>query len=245
MYSLIFLISLLGNSLLLVILCRRKRMRTVNNFFLTNLAISNLIYTFVAPFPFIIELENENKAWMLFDFMCPIIPFLNTLAINLNTITMITSSVDRLIQIICPFRTKLSKKECSIIIAVIWVVSIVVSLPWNFLVKIQEKIPASTETEQENIDYDTIIHESIKFCGPLLNYQHMISFYILILCAVQYFLPLIILCLKFSLIFYYLNVINARQIQSDVNKSNANLRKKNEHKVCLIGSFYLNLKMNT
>ena len=63
LYAFIFLISLLGNCLLLVILCRRKRMRTVNNFFLTNIAISNLIYTLFAPFPFIVELENVNKAW--------------------------------------------------------------------------------------------------------------------------------------------------------------------------------------
>jgi len=67
MYSLIFLISLIANSLLLVILCRRKRMRTVNNFFLANITASNLIYTLFAPFPFIIELENVNKAWIFLD----------------------------------------------------------------------------------------------------------------------------------------------------------------------------------
>ena len=69
------------------------------------------IYTLFAPFPFIVELENVNKAWFFFDFMCPIIPFLNTVAINLNTITIIVSSLDRLIEIICPLRSKLSKKN--------------------------------------------------------------------------------------------------------------------------------------
>jgi ABC-type multidrug transport system fused ATPase/permease subunit len=233
LYALIFLISLLGNCLLLVILCRRKRMRTVNNFFLTNIAISNLIYTLFAPFPFIVELEDVNKAWIFFDFMCPIIPFLNTVAINLNTITMIVSSVDRLIEIICPLRSKLGEKKCSLIILVIWIISIVFSWPWNILIKVQEQISISFETEQENIDYETSSNlvESIKLCAPLINYHQIITFYILSLCVVQYFLPLVILCATFALISYYLKVVNAKRIQNDANKLNSNLRKKNEKKV--------------
>jgi len=207
MYSLIFLISLIANSLLLVILCRRKRMRTVNNFFLANITASNLIYTLFAPFPFIIELENVNKAWIFLDFMCPIIPFLNTLAINLNTITMIVSSIDRLIQIICPFKSKLTKRECSAIIIVIWFISILFSLPWNILIRVQEEYSTTTDIEQESIDYEPTNVETIKLCAPLVNYQHIINLYILVLCVIQYFLPLIILCLTFSMISYYINVI--------------------------------------
>ena len=244
MYSLIFLISLIANCLLLVILCRRKRMRTVNNFFLANITASNLIYTLFAPFPFIIELENVNKAWIFLDFMCPIIPFLNTLAINLNTITMIVSSIDRLIQIICPFKSKLTKRECSAIIIVIWFISILFSLPWNILIKVQEEISISLETEQENIDYiePNNFFESIKLCAPSLNYQHIISLYIFALCVIQYFLPLIILCLTFSMISYYINVVNAKRIQNDVNKSNYNLRKNNEKKVKINLIFFFQIE---
>jgi len=158
--------------------------------------------------------------------MCPIIPFLNTVAINSNTITMIVSSVDRLIEIICPLRTKLGKKRCSFMILAIWVISIVFSWPWNILIQVQEKNSITGETEQENIDF-----ESIELCAPVLSYQHIINVYFLVLCVIQYFLPLIILCLTFCLISYYLNVINARRIQYDANKSNTNLRKKNEKKV--------------
>jgi neuropeptide Y receptor len=104
---------------------------------------------------------------MFFDFMCPIIPFLNTVAINLNTLTMIVSSVDRLIQIICPLRTKLRKKKFSFIILVIWIFSILLSLPWNFLIKVEEKNSITGDIEQENIDYESSSNdESIKLCVP-------------------------------------------------------------------------------
>jgi len=231
-YSLIFMLSLAGNSVILVILWRRKRMRTVNNFFLANIAVSNLIYTLFAPFPFIIELQNVNSAWIFLDFMCPIIPFLNTVAINLNTITMIVSSIDRLIAIICPFRSKLTKKECSYIIIFIWFISVLFSLPWTILVEVQEKMSFLDELEQESIDYEpTSSDDSIKLCVPLQKYEHIISIYFVILCVIQYFLPLIVLCLTFSVITYYINVVNAKSIKNDANKSNYNLRKRNEKRV--------------
>ena len=207
-------------------------MRLVNNLFLTNITVSNLVYTLFAPFPFIMELQNENKAWIFFDFMCPIIPFLNTVAINLNTLTMIVSSVDRLIQIICPLRTKLSKKKFSFIILIIWIFSILLSLPWNFLIKVEEKNSITGDIEQENIDFESSSNdESIKLCAPQISYHHILNAYFLILCVIQYFLPLIVLSSTFCLISYYLNVINARRVQNDANKLNENLRKKNEKKV--------------
>ena len=122
-----------------------------------------------------------------------------------------------------PFEIKIKQKKCSLIILIIWIISIVFSWPWNILIKVQEQISISFENEQENIDYETTSNlvESIKLCAPLITYQHIITFYILSLCVVQYFLPLVILCATFALISYYLNVLNAKLIQYDANKSNS------------------------
>ncbi|TMS02022.1 Cholecystokinin receptor type A [Larimichthys crocea] len=43
LYSLIFLLSVLGNSLIFAVLVRNKRMRTVTNLFLLSLSISDLM----------------------------------------------------------------------------------------------------------------------------------------------------------------------------------------------------------
>uniref|UniRef100_A0ACB8E701 Uncharacterized protein n=1 Tax=Sphaerodactylus townsendi TaxID=933632 RepID=A0ACB8E701_9SAUR len=54
LYSLIFLLSVLGNTLVIIVLIRNKRMRTVTNIFLLSLAISDLMLCFFCmPFTFI------------------------------------------------------------------------------------------------------------------------------------------------------------------------------------------------
>jgi hypothetical protein len=225
-YSVIFLLSIVGNSTLLITICRRKRMRTVHNYFLANITISNLIYTLCAPFPFILELKNNNNnEWIYFDFLCPIIPLFNTIAINLNTITMIVSSIDRLIAIICPFRTKLRKSKCILIIFIIWIISIMFSLPWGYLFNVTSYLFYD--------DLDNKLNTN-KLCGlKSLDYKRLVEYYFLFLCFIQYFLPLIILCITFSMIAYYVNVVNAKNIKLDANKLNKNIRRKNETKVSL------------
>ena len=54
LYSIIFLLSFVGNSLVIVTLVRQKRMRTVTNVFLLNLSISDLLLAvFCMPFTLI------------------------------------------------------------------------------------------------------------------------------------------------------------------------------------------------
>lgn len=60
LYSLIFLISILGNTLVIVVLIRNKRMRTVTNIFLLSLAISDLMLSFFCmPFTLIPNLLKD------------------------------------------------------------------------------------------------------------------------------------------------------------------------------------------
>lgn len=60
LYSLIFLLSLLGNSLIIAVLVRNRRMRTVTNLFLLSLAVSDLLVSLVCiPFTLIPNLMRD------------------------------------------------------------------------------------------------------------------------------------------------------------------------------------------
>lgn len=60
MYSLIFLLSVLGNTLVITVLIRNKRMRTVTNIFLLSLAVSDLMLClFCMPFNLIPSLLKD------------------------------------------------------------------------------------------------------------------------------------------------------------------------------------------
>ncbi|KAF7248139.1 Cholecystokinin receptor type A [Varanus komodoensis] len=60
LYALIFLLGVLGNTLVIIVLIRTKRMRTVTNIFLLSLAISDLMLCFFCmPFTLIPNLLQD------------------------------------------------------------------------------------------------------------------------------------------------------------------------------------------
>lgn len=74
LYSLIFLLSVFGNLLIIVVLVVNKRMRTVTNSFLLSLAISDLMMAiFCMPFTLI---PNLLEDFIFGAAMCKIVAYL-------------------------------------------------------------------------------------------------------------------------------------------------------------------------
>lgn len=74
LYSIIFLLSVLGNGLVVATLVQNKRMRTVTNVLLLNLAISDLLLSvFCMPFTLVGALLRD---FIFGVAMCKLIPFL-------------------------------------------------------------------------------------------------------------------------------------------------------------------------
>lgn len=74
LYSLIFLLSVFGNLLIIVVLVVNKRMRTVTNSFLLSLAVSDLMMAvFCMPFTFI---PNLLEDFIFGAAMCKIVAYL-------------------------------------------------------------------------------------------------------------------------------------------------------------------------
>ena len=74
LYSLIFLLSIIGNSLVFLTLIQNKRMRTVTNVFLLNLSFSDLLLScFCMPFTLIPQLMRN---FIFGEFVCISIRYL-------------------------------------------------------------------------------------------------------------------------------------------------------------------------
>jgi len=228
-YSTVFFFSLIGNSLMLLIVLKKRR-KTANNLFLCNMLISNSIYTLCAPFPFVIEISELKGEWLFFEFLCPILTFMNELSINLNTLTMCFSSIERLIAITYPLKKKLPKKTCIILIALIWAISITLALPWAVLMKI-ELLHISSDDEDKILEIQQESTEIIHICVASYPHINTIRSYFLILNISQYVLPMLSLVITYSIITYKLRFQNAKALEYDENKSNNIIRKKREIKV--------------
>jgi len=73
-YALLFLISLIANIFVIVTIIKCRRMRTLTNRFLLNLAISDLIATLICLPP--TAYHYYDTRWIFGEFLCRFVPFM-------------------------------------------------------------------------------------------------------------------------------------------------------------------------
>ena len=73
-YAVIFFIGLVANIFVIVMIIKRRRMRTLTNRFLLNLAVSDLIATVVCLPP--TAYHHHDRSWPFGQFLCRFVPFM-------------------------------------------------------------------------------------------------------------------------------------------------------------------------
>jgi neuropeptide Y receptor len=126
-YCIIFLLGLIGNSLVVFVVCNNKSMQSVTNVFITNLAVSDIFMCLLCvPFtPISFFMAN----WPFGKFLCHLVPFSLGVCVYVSTLTSLAIAIDRYFVIVHPFKPRMKLGVCLLLIAVVWVVSISISLP--------------------------------------------------------------------------------------------------------------------
>ncbi|XP_035671461.1 neuropeptide FF receptor 2-like [Branchiostoma floridae] len=92
-YLLIFLLCLIGNMMVCFAILRIPRMRTVTNYFLMNLAVSDLLVAFFCiPFTLV---DNVILGWQFGDVMCKLTPGVQVVSVAASIFTLVAVAVDR------------------------------------------------------------------------------------------------------------------------------------------------------
>uniref|UniRef100_A0A673Y6X0 G-protein coupled receptor 54-like n=1 Tax=Salmo trutta TaxID=8032 RepID=A0A673Y6X0_SALTR len=78
LFSLIMLVGLVGNSLVIHVITRHQQMRTVTNFYIVNLASTDIMFL-VCCVPFTATLY-PLPSWVFGDFMCRLVSYLQQVA---------------------------------------------------------------------------------------------------------------------------------------------------------------------
>ncbi|CAK9297040.1 unnamed protein product [Gordionus sp. m RMFG-2023] len=128
-YGLLFILAVLGNAIVIVTLLKHKRVHTITNIYLINLAISDLILA-VMCMPITLMAYLLKK--FIFDITtCKIILFLQALSISSSVWTLVTISLERYFAICKPlFSRRWQTITHSLkIILLVWIWSIVNALP--------------------------------------------------------------------------------------------------------------------
>ncbi|XP_043087035.1 uncharacterized protein qrfprb isoform X2 [Puntigrus tetrazona] len=104
MYVIIFALALVGNSLVVYIVVRKRAMRTATNIFICSLAVSDLLITFFC-IPFTL-LQNISSEWLGGVLVCKTVPFVQTTAIVTGILTMTCIAIERYQGIVYPLKMK-------------------------------------------------------------------------------------------------------------------------------------------
>ncbi|XP_029773544.1 kiSS-1 receptor [Suricata suricatta] len=129
LFAALMLLGLAGNSLVLFVICRHKQMRTVTNFYIANLAATDVTFLLCCvPFT---ALLYPLPAWVLGDFMCKFVNYMQQVSVQATCATLTAMSVDRWYVTVFPLRA-LHRRTPRLALAVslgIWAGSATVSAP--------------------------------------------------------------------------------------------------------------------
>ena len=129
LYVIIFLVSAVGNSLVCTVILRRKKMKTVTNYFILNLAIADLTLTCIC-IPFDIPVQEMDYRWPYGALLCRVIYPLQTLSLFASIYTLAAVSLSRYWAINHPLQRQLTIKWAKRIIFGIWIASLISVTPY-------------------------------------------------------------------------------------------------------------------
>ncbi|XP_062618893.1 somatostatin receptor type 5-like [Saccostrea cucullata] len=127
-YSLIFVVGLIGNGLVIYVVLRFAKMKTVTNLYILNLAVSDAL--FLASLPFLI-VTTIIKHWIFGTAMCKIYFVLFSINFFASVFQLTALSADRYLAVCHPVRSSRYRNTtiAFLVCLVMWSVSFIIMLP--------------------------------------------------------------------------------------------------------------------
>ncbi|XP_017773250.1 PREDICTED: cholecystokinin receptor-like [Nicrophorus vespilloides] len=134
LYVAIFVLSMIGNSMVLITLIQNKRMRTVTNVYLVNLAIADLLLgVFCMPFTLIGQLLRNFIFGII---MCKFIAYSQVVSISVSVWTLVAISLERYFAICSPLKSRRWQTQFHAykMISCVWITSLLWGCPllWTY-----------------------------------------------------------------------------------------------------------------
>ncbi|XP_077287711.1 octopamine receptor-like [Arctopsyche grandis] len=128
--SAVIVSTITGNTLVVLAVFTTKKLRSITNFFVTNLAVADfLVGLFVMP-PAVTSLITGS--WQLGERVCDVWITLDVLLCTASILSLCAISIDRYLAVTQPLRysrQKRSKKLAGVMIFAVWVISLAITCP--------------------------------------------------------------------------------------------------------------------
>ena len=213
--SLILPFSLVGNSLVVLIVYKTPTLRKPINYFIANMAISDLLYPIFWQPWFLSSLHA--KSWLiggqLGQALCKFVSFSGSVSTVVSTQNLILIAVDRFGAVVFPLRSPLIRsKLCPFFILATWIVAVAVNSPFFFA----NELVDSPEPNWCVTKWKKVFGDSSSYASFQLAY------YILFI-----YIPVLLLAILYSIIFIKLKTQVHPGEQSTNNQQQRKRRNRN------------------
>ncbi|NXV23487.1 NK1R protein, partial [Cepphus grylle] len=167
-YALIVVVSVVGNVVVMWIILAHKRMRTVTNYFLVNLAFAEAsMSAFNTVVNFTYAIHNEWYYGLLY---CKFHNFFPIAAVFASIYSMTAIALDRYMAIIHPLQPRLSATATKVVIGVIWLLAFLLAFPQGYY-SVMEELPGRLVCLVEWPEHSTNVYgKTYHFCMTILIY---------------------------------------------------------------------------
>ncbi|KAL2307651.1 hypothetical protein Nmel_000624 [Mimus melanotis] len=180
LYSLVFFLSLLGNTLVLWILLKYENLTSLTNIFIMNLCISDLVFSCMLPF----WVVDQSFGWIFGEFLCKASNAVFSIGYYSGVFFLTLMTVLRYLFVVNPLSTLRSQTQCCVLVSLaVWTVSILIVVPEVIHTTVQED-----SEEHRFCDYADGNWKKVDIY--VRNLLFLLSFGIIVFC---YFKILIIL----------------------------------------------------
>uniref|UniRef100_A0A0L8HHY3 G-protein coupled receptors family 1 profile domain-containing protein n=1 Tax=Octopus bimaculoides TaxID=37653 RepID=A0A0L8HHY3_OCTBM len=193
LYVVAFIMDIVGNVLVMLIIYLNKRMHCTTNYLIMNLAISDIL---VGLFCMWVHIGNQiTPEWPFGDLVCKVNTFIQVIAVTLSVLSLTTISADRFMAIVFPLRSRMSSTKASIVISMIWFISISVAAP-QLIVRQQSEF---TWADRHEIYCDEV-WPTVYINTKCETDQPVRKIYYIIFILVLYFIPILVMIVAYSII---------------------------------------------
>ncbi|XP_025750220.1 gastrin/cholecystokinin type B receptor isoform X1 [Callorhinus ursinus] len=137
LYAVIFLMSVGGNVLIIVVLGLSRRLRTVTNAFLLSLAVSDLLLA-VACMPFTL-LPNLMGTFIFGTVVCKAVSYLMGVSVSVSTLSLVAIALERYSAICRPLQARVwqTRSHAARVIIATWMLSGLLMVPYPVYTAVQ------------------------------------------------------------------------------------------------------------